>query len=230
MDVFQKTFYDLQKLSEQHECVLVAFSGGKDSLAILDMATRVFRRVVCFHAYFIPGLRLVESQLDYARQRWNVPILEYPDPALIGCLQAELFCDATNAVLSLPPWTDADLTALALAEAKTRLVINGSKKSDGMGIGLSYVKESRRKKSATDIISISPLFNWNKWHVLSYLKSRGITPPPTDGRNSASVDCTPNFILFLHDHYPDDFARFSRVFRYAGAPVKRRDWFGIDAP
>jgi PP-loop superfamily ATP-utilizing enzyme len=39
-----ETIDDLKKLAERHEAVAVAYSDGKDSRVVMDLAVRLFRR------------------------------------------------------------------------------------------------------------------------------------------------------------------------------------------
>jgi PP-loop superfamily ATP-utilizing enzyme len=42
VDIFSETARQLQKQAETHEGVLVAYSGGKDSLAVTSLCCRAF--------------------------------------------------------------------------------------------------------------------------------------------------------------------------------------------
>jgi len=66
----QETLKRLETAAAAHKRVLVAYSGGKDSIATLDLCVKTFgiENVECFFMYFIPGLRCVEDELDKARK------------------------------------------------------------------------------------------------------------------------------------------------------------------
>lgn len=230
MDIFTSTFSQVRAFAEHHEGAIVAFSGGKDSLVCLDMACRAFRRVVAVHGYFVPGMRFAEERVEAASARWGVPVLQYPDPQLVRLLNSDLYRDRPAGKADrLPEWSFGDIYDLARKETGISLVVTGVKYSDAMGQGLAHAKkdkaEGRVGRPTED--TLRPLARWNKWHVLAYLKTRDIPVPDSDGRNSGSYDCTPDFICWLHDSHPDDFEVYCRVFPYAPAVVARRDWYGI---
>ena len=60
------------------EDVLVAFSGGKDSLCILDLCCKHFRRAVPYFLFWIKNLSFQEKTLRYCEGRYNLQILRYP--------------------------------------------------------------------------------------------------------------------------------------------------------
>lgn len=221
-----ETFRKMAALAERHEAALVAFSGGKDSLCVIDMAVRTFRKVVGVHLYFIPGMEVEMSRVREAEERWGVPMLLYPDPRLLDVVRDGLFTNPGWYVDGIPKWTFDDVLDIARRESGIRLVLTGRKWTDGVGIGLTNRKKARTKKGGEEDLYL-PLARWNKWHVLAYLSQRKIPAPENDGRNSGSIDCTTDSILWLHDKHPEDFKRFCKVFHYAPAVVERRRLFGI---
>jgi len=58
--------------------VLVSYSGGKDSLIILDLAKRVGRRVEAFTMELVPGLAVVDRAIAWAETRYKLTIRRYP--------------------------------------------------------------------------------------------------------------------------------------------------------
>ena len=93
---------------------------------------------------------------------------------------------------------------------------------DAMGQGLSNAVWANKKEN-----QVQPIINWNKFHLLSYMKAHNIPMPESDGRNSSSMDLHPKNILWLHDNHYEDFVTFEKVFPYIRAIVKRREWYQI---
>ena len=76
MNLFGDTIDRLARAAEEDSRVVVGFSGGKDSLVCLDLATRCFKQVAAYFMYFIPGLKCCQLALEAARRQWNVPIVQ----------------------------------------------------------------------------------------------------------------------------------------------------------
>lgn len=72
-----------QTLVDSGEDVLLAFSGGKDSLAtwlaLLDSGMPQ-ERIVPYYMYSIPGLTFVEDSLAYFEDKFQTRIVRYPNP------------------------------------------------------------------------------------------------------------------------------------------------------
>ena len=64
MGLAENTLAELQGRRLQSDACLVAFSGGKDSLVVMDMSLRSFSRVEAFFMYLVPGLESVELELE----------------------------------------------------------------------------------------------------------------------------------------------------------------------
>lgn len=207
---------DLGKLRLQHKEILVSFSGGKDSLCVLDLALRTFEKTECFFMYLVPGLEVVENALDFARKRWGVTIRQYPHWVLSNCLRTGAYCFERD----VPEWKLKDVWEVARSEAKVELVAVGAKASDSMWRRRNLTVQSRTNLSY-------PLEKWTKLDVLSYLKSRQIPVPTSSGKQATGIDLSTPSLLWLHDKHPSDFKKICEKFPYAEAVVWRRKFHGV---
>ena len=201
----------LAELAVQHEAVLVLYSGGKDSMATLNLCVQHFRRVVGVHMYFVPGMKVVEEKLDFARHRWGVDFLMLPHWLLSKFLRHGVYCLPQR---ELP---EVKLPAV-LADARKRtgisLIAHGGRSADSL-----WRRRQMRATASKDLVY--PVDGWNKADTLGYLKSIGIDAPP-----SFSWDLTTISVLKLHDQYPEDYQRVLEMFPFAAAIVKRRELYG----
>jgi len=92
ISVYNDTIFALNLLAEKNKEVIVFYSGGKDSLCVLDLCSKIFEKVVCVFMYFIPGLACAEKQLQYARDKYGVEIKQYPHWVFVRSL-IHVFCD-----------------------------------------------------------------------------------------------------------------------------------------
>lgn len=91
--IFKQTYKQMEIMSKSIDTVLVSFSGGRDSLVVLDLCRRFFKNVVCFYMFIVPELRRIEEYFGYAKQHWNVTILQYPHWVLTNYLKNGVYCD-----------------------------------------------------------------------------------------------------------------------------------------
>lgn len=215
------TLDDLRKLAEIQPACLVGFSGGKDSLAVMDIATRTFKRVVAFHMYTVPGLRLVDRDINAMKERWNVPVVFYPHIAFLTALGTGLYGNEPEWSNDVPIPTLREMYDWIMHDTKIPLILSGAKKSDSMARRRFFANTA----SWDDIVY--PIKDWNKFDVLSYLRAQKIPVPESSGVAQSRIDFSSPSLVWLHDEHPEDFVKLCEWFPYAEAAVKRHQWFGI---
>lgn len=225
MDHFIGAAERLRKLATKYHGVLVAFSGGKDSLALMQLCCNTFRQVVGLHLEFLPGLEVVEKQIALAKSRWGVEIVRQPDPAFLKCYQIGEWNDVSNHVKDIKPMKGRDVYRAVALDLGFSLIATGMKRSDGMnntGDGSEEVDLGGKKT----VKMVNPLWQWRQTDVLAYLSLNKIPIPDSDGRKSASIDMTEPSIRWLWERHRKDYDLLEQYFPYMGAVVKRRELYG----
>jgi 3'-phosphoadenosine 5'-phosphosulfate sulfotransferase (PAPS reductase)/FAD synthetase len=222
-NTFKETFQKLKMSADLEDNILVSYSGGKDSLAVLDLCKKTFKNVKCFFMYFVPGLDCIEKQLEYARARWSVEILQYPHWGLSKVLRAGVYCHPKLQFDKIKETKLKDIYVKVMADTGIKLIATGAKAADGFW---------RRRYTKATIGSgqydflLQPVYDWNKYDVLAYLKTNDIPIPDNDGRNATGVDLSSASLLWLHDKHPQDFKKLLKYFPLAEAVIKKREYFG----
>ena len=216
----EATLSVLRDAAKTHDSVLVGFSGGKDSLVVTDLCCRVFKHVQGFYMYLVPGLRVIEEHCEAARQRWGLHVDHFPHWLLARFIKDGLYCDNHYKHDGLPQWTLADVYAAARKATGIQLIATGAKDADS-------AHRRRLLRWNKDPHLIHPVQSWHKHDVIAYLKAHNIPMPPGSGRQTSGIDLSTPEVLWLHDHYPDDFEKLTAYFPYAEAIVWRRKWFGV---
>lgn len=217
-DVYQSAFDVLDDLRKETPTVLVAFSGGKESLCVLDMACKVFEDVRPFHLEFVPGLRCVEDVLDRTRERYGLPISYYPHAWFVNAIQTGEYRFASHRLDKLRLLRYGDMYELAKSEQKCQFLLTGARRSD-----------SRQRRILMDkglFPGIHPLASWSKSHVIAYLKRHKIPLPPQMKGSTTNISLSREDLCWLHDTFPEDFSRLCKWFPLAPAAISHRSLYG----
>lgn len=215
-DPFQDTLATLKAASAEYQAVLVSYSGGKDSLAVLDMCLRNFPRVETFLMSFLPGMRFYAEKIAWVQEQFGVICREYPSWLLYKCIRNAPYSDPKLKYDDLPQWSLGEVYALARADSGIRLIAHGAKFADS-----PWRRRTLTAKMKDDADVIYPLATWTKRDVVAFCARRGIPVPEQMG-----CDLTERNLFNMHEKYPDDYERICQVFPYAPAALYRRKLYG----
>jgi hypothetical protein len=183
----------------------------------MDLAVRTFERVEGVFKFLVPGLETTEMIIDDALRRWGVVVHPYLGQNAINAKHDGAFCRAVPELPKLSSWA---IWAAAIRDHGIPIILTGMKRADS---------QSRRRlmawSSAREDI-IHPIAGWEKRSVLSYLRLKGIPIPEGTGRATSGIELVPSELLFLYDHYPNDFERIEEYFPFIRAVVERRKFYG----
>lgn len=201
--------------------VLVGFSGGKDSVALLDLCTRHFEHVEAFFMYLVPGLAFQEAALRHYEARYGIKIHRVPHFML-----SEFMRYGTFRV------EDFDVPIVATREVYdyTREASGCHWIACGERIADSTIRRAMMKRSGsidTKRGRFYPLADWSKADVLAYIKQRRLFLGPEssklgfsfrglDGKQMATIKAA----------FPDDYERIRRWFPLVEGAVRRYDCTG----
>lgn len=129
-NIFQKTFQSLESQAFIDNKILISYSGGKESLIVLDMCSKIFKEVICFFMYLVPGISTCEQQISYAEDRYNVQVVQYPHWIISHLLKNGIYCNPAFQYDDLPYLKPKDIYAMARKDTGIWQVATGMKNSD----------------------------------------------------------------------------------------------------
>lgn len=188
---------------------IVMFSGGKDSIACLDLAVRHLEVVIPVYRYFVKGLEYKERHLSYYAQLYGVEIRQHLRAEdLARQLRAGSYQLRGRRKVPLVRQTEMD--NFLRRELGHEWIIYGYKRADsnqrhqilnstcgGEGGGID---ETNKK--------IYPVANWTGKEVFVYLKKNRLPLPPDYLYGLRDVNTWKGeALLWLYHNYPRDYER-----------------------
>jgi len=220
MKIHDETLETLRALAGDNESVIVSYSGGKDSLVVMDLCKKAFPCVVSFFMYLIPGTSIMERQINYAKARWDIEVLQYPHWALYSMLLAGVYCDPRG----------NELIAAGARKIKMSDVYNQVRDETGISLiatGMKRADSMFRQRSLSNKMHkvIHPINGWNKFDIIVYCKENDIELPIMNNGHSVGVDLTSDGLIYLKQNHPEDFEKLLKIFPYAEVPIYQRMFY-----
>lgn len=207
------------------EAIIVCCSGGKDSLAVLDLCARTFPRVHAVYGYLVPDLSFREATLQWAERRYGLTITRVPHWELSRLLRHETFrlpssLHAAVPVLSASEWIDG------LRERFGCLwVASGERIADSIW-RRAILKRSGLVDQARH--RVYPVGDWTKAQVLAYLQFHHI-PLPLDYQwlGHSFGFFFGRELTVIRQHAPADYDKIVAMFPLVDVALKREEWHGL---
>lgn len=202
--------------------VLVGLSGGKDSLATLDVVCRseAFDRVQCFAMYLVPGLECFEAPVRAAAERHGVPVEFVPHWDLARLFRYSVLRPHTARATRVSTQSLSTVERALEVQFGITWSALGYRSADSVvraidARGCDGVHEKFRR--------LWPIWDWGNAAVHHYLRVRRIPEPvPLRGTQSSGVSLDTQTLTAIRDRYPSDYRKILEVFPYAEAQVRRR--------
>ena len=199
---------------ETDTAVLFYSAGGKDGIALLDMISGVFSKVICYYMYLIPDLDHVRPYINWAEKHYrNVEVRQ------IRHYQADYY-DANgffkDPVEGVKKRKIGDVEEMVRQETGVKYAFSGMKGVDG------YMKRMRLKLFAktgyiTEKGMVYPLAIWTNKEVLKYIRSKNLIQPfvynPKDVSQGFAIDT--EMMLLMREKYPNDYKKILKEFPYS---------------
>jgi phosphoadenosine phosphosulfate reductase len=203
--------------------IAVSYSGGKDSMAVLWLCTRIFERVEAFFLYTpVEGLRCVEEPAFAFAKRLGVNVHTFPDPYFVIAHREAHFMPYTR---PMPNLDFADIWNAMREVTGCEWIANGWRSNDSMDRMITIKQHTAVNDSMKTVM---PLASWKDADVYDLLRHIKAKRPLRFGKKRISgpalnADC----LVTLKRSYPDDYARVLKVYPHAEAICFRSERFGL---
>jgi phosphoadenosine phosphosulfate reductase len=207
--------------------IIVAVSGGKDSLATLDICCSRFRRVEAFFLYTVKGLSFQESLFDYLESRYGVHVERIPHQDLARLQGEQILSWYRPSIEPFRVPSNRELYDHIRRRFGIDWIATGEKKNDNMLRRACMMLHGQWDWSR---LCYYPLMDWSNVQVWNYNNLRNI-PTPADyvwGRGSFA-GMTGKDLYYLRHYFPEDYERVIAVFPFAAAVMKQYELYELKA-
>lgn len=209
----QHTESVIEFLKTQTDSVVLFYSGGKDSLVLLDLLHSHGFKVNIAFMYFVEGLEHVEKYLDWAKKKYGVQVMKYPHWMLTQYYKDNYYRFHTNEEFQNIKL--GDIENAARKDFGCQWIVSGMKQNDSLNRRL-MLKTYFMEALYLDGKRAYPLSTWKKQECLSYIKFKKLPMPISyTASNSSGVDLNKDVLLWIKEHYPDDLRKILEVFPFA---------------
>lgn len=214
-------FDTIKTQSKVTDSVIVAFSGGKESIVTLDLCFRYFKNVKPFFLYIVPDLSFQERTLKWYENKYNTEIIRLPhmDASMFfryGCFRNE---DYTFPIVSIN-----EIYQYVRLQSDIWWIAAGERIND------SIIRRAMIKNSGSIDVKrgrFYPVSAWKKQEILDYIKYHklyigqdskqlGFSFKSLEGRELAMIK----------QHFPNDYKKVLHIYPFAEAAVRRFEIYG----
>lgn len=200
----------ISSVSASSDRAILFYSGGKDSLVLLDLIAPHFKEVVCVFMYFVKDLRHIQPYLDHVSNYPNARLIQLPHFMLSSIFHVGRYC-VPDPRIKVKTLKDVDAYARKITGIDCSFY--GWKQADNMTrrIVLRTYKDSAICQATNKVY---PLSLWKKGDVLAYIRERRLPQPIDYGSKKASVgvEFSAESFAWLRANYPDDLEKIYQVF------------------
>lgn len=197
---------------ETKEVILFHSGAGKDSIAMLNMASKVFERIVCVYMYMVEDLEHIERYIRFAEKRYkNCEFIRVPHFTLTQYRKYGHLGMQAN-----PEEKEKTLNGIT-KEVKEELGIDwaifGFKYSDSLQRNV-MLKTLDMKGIHRGTKNAYPLSIYNNRDVLRYIKLNRLPSPVSYGNSQSQGEDVNSigFILYCRELFPSDYEKIKDKF------------------
>lgn len=201
-------------------CV-VAFSGGKESVVVLDLCFRFFKNVKPFFMYICPNLSFQERTLEWYEKKYQTEIIRIPHMDVSEFFHYGSFriADDTFPIVSIN-----DIYRYVRLQTDIWWIAAGERIDD------SIVRRAMMKKSGSIDVQrgrFYPVSAWKKQEIVDYIKFHNLYLGQDSKKLGFSFKSLwGRELSMVKQYFPNDYQKILHLYPFAEAGVKRFEEYG----
>lgn len=209
----------IDDVSKETDSILLFYSlSGKDSIVLLDLCYKKFKRVIVVFMYLVKDLEHIMRYYNYAKAKYpNIEFVQVPHYALFNYIKTGYMGIKQNT--KQRQWTLSDITDKLREKIGVEWACYGFKQSDSLNRRLmlrSYTdgKEAINWKTK----KFYPLSTYKNKEIMDFILDHRLKNPEVCGTNkqSSGVDIEDvEYQKYLKELFPKDLEKIYKVFPMA---------------
>lgn len=209
----------IDDVSKETDSILLFHSlSGKDSIVLLDLCYKKFKRVIVVFMYLVKDLEHIMRYYNYAKAKYpNIEFIQVPHYALFNYIKTGYMGIKQNT--KQRQWTLSDITDKLREKLCVEWACYGFKQSDSLNRRLmlrSYTdgKEAINWKTK----KFYPLSTYKNKEIMDFILDHRLKNPEVCGTNkqSSGVDIEDvEYQKYLKELFPEDLEKIYKVFPMA---------------
>lgn len=211
--MFNRIIQSLEQDRAASDEAALFFSGGKDSVVLLDLLYKVYGhgKIHCQFMYLCPYPPL-DTFIDKTCRKYGATIERVPHWAYFKFKQAGIYCD--EYACEIP--TINDYIRILGEKYNTPNVYHGAKKSDSMFRAQTWNSVNCKK----------PMKDLLKEEILAYIKVNKLDLYSLDKSNASGIDLSRQFLFWCWDNDKALWNNLRKEFRYIDAVIYHKEQYG----
>lgn len=208
-------FDSIKTMSKITDSVIIGFSGGKESVVLMDLCCKYFKKVYPYFLYIHPNLNFQNKIFRWYENKYNVEIIKLPHMDLSNFFHWGSFRDG---YYEYPLIDINDIYNYLRLKYNTWWIARGERMDDSLWRrGMIHNSSSIDQKRGR----FYPLAMWKKKECLDYIKFHNLYYSRDQREGLGSFGSLHGQNLYvLRQYYPDDYERILQLYPFAGASVK----------
>lgn len=217
----------INTLKQRTNKVILFHSGtGKDSIALCDILSKQFEKVVCIFMYLVPELDFENKYITWAERKYsNITFYKTPHFVLNSFIKRGYL--GIKIKKSINNMTISKIDKMARLKFNIDFSVYGMKKNDGFTRRIQLNAYKNGICEATN--KAYPLLDMKNSEVLNYISDNDLIHPFNYGGIKPSSGCdisNPEFLTYMRRYYPEDLKKIYNTFPMCEALLFKYDTYG----